>query len=80
MEKDKNKQNEARVGPYFFQKNNQTWSTVSVTILGDFWKFLMTNFETKVAQVIGDFLGGFENNNFLSKNVCGYFLGILLKN
>ena len=40
----------------------------------------MTNFETKVAQVIGDFLGGFENNNFLSKNVCGYFLGILLKN
>ena len=32
----------------------------SVTRLGDFLKFLVTKFQTKVAQMIGYFLGIFE--------------------
>ena len=35
----------------------------SVTRLGDFWKILVTNFLTKVAQIIEDFLGFLEGNN-----------------
>ena len=35
-----------------------------MTRLGDFWKFLVTNFLTKVAQMYVDFLGYFENFQF----------------
>ena len=35
----------------------------SVTRLGDFWKILVTNFLTKVAQIIEDFLGFLEGHN-----------------
>ena len=41
----------------------------SVTRLGDFWNFLATNFITKVVQMIGNFLGNFENHRFLSPTV-----------
>ena len=33
--------------------------------LGDFWKFLGTKFITKVAQIIGNFLGYFKNLTFV---------------
>ena len=33
-----------------------------VTRLGDFLKFLVTNFLTKVAQIFGDYLGYFEKS------------------
>ena len=33
---------------------------LSVTRLGKFWKFLVTNFLPKLAQIIGDFLGNLE--------------------
>ena len=33
---------------------------ISVTKLGDFWKFLVTKFLSKVAQIICNFLGYFE--------------------
>ena len=36
----------------------------SVTRLGDFWKFLVTYFSTKVAQIFIDFLGYFEKHPF----------------
>ena len=37
---------------------------VSVTRLGDFWKFFVTNFLTKVAQIFVDFWGYYENLAF----------------
>ena len=46
---------------------------VSVTRLGKFWKFLATNFHSKVAQVFGDFFGYFWKSHILSKNWNGYF-------
>ena len=36
----------------------------SVTRLGDFWKFCVTNFLTKVAQKLEQFLGSFKNIDF----------------
>ena len=38
----------------------ETNDTNSVTRLDNFWKFLATNFLTKVAQLFGDFWGLFE--------------------
>ena len=35
-------------------------TTDSATRLGDFWKFLVTNILSKVAQMFGDFLGFLE--------------------
>ena len=46
----------------FLGKFGEFWATV--TWLGDFWKFLGTNFLSKVAQIFGDFLDHFENSNF----------------
>ena len=37
-----------------------------VSRLGDFWKFLLTNLVTKVAQLFVDFLGYYEKTS-LSK-------------
>ena len=45
----------------------------SVIRLGEFRKFLATNFISKVAQILGHFLGYSENHHFERKNVCGYF-------
>ena len=42
-----------------------------VTRLGNFWKFLVRIFLTKVSN----FLGYLEKNSLFCKNVCGYFLG-----
>ena len=48
----------------------------SVTRLGDFRKFLVTKFLTKVAQIICNFLGYFEKPHYhVGKNCCGYFFG-----
>ena len=52
---------------------------ISVTRLGDFWKFLATNFLTKVTQIFGNFLGYCEKHYFVSKNSCGSFWGIIWK-
>ena len=41
--------------------------STSVTRLGEFWNFLVTNFITKVAQMFGDILGSCENHRFLSR-------------
>ena len=38
----------------------------SLTVLGYFWKVLVTNFLAKVAQTFGNFLGYFEKCNFVS--------------
>ena len=47
---------------------------LSVTRLGDFSKFLATNFLTKVAQTIIDIWDNFEkNHNFLSQPVVATF-------
>ena len=36
---------------------------------------MVVNFLTKEAKLFGDFWGTLENDQFLSKNYCGYFLG-----
>ena len=48
----------------------------SVTKLGDFWKFKVSNYYSKVAQMFGDF-GGILKQQNLGKNFRGYFLLIL---
>ena len=37
---------------------------ISVTKLGDFWKFSVTNIPWKVSKLFGDFLGYFEKRHF----------------
>ena len=45
----------------------------SVTRLGDFWKFLVTKFLAKVAQIIGNFLGNFEKpHSYVKTAVASY--------
>ena len=41
--------------------------TANVTRLGDFWKFLVTNFLTKVAQMYVDFLDILKTSIFMDK-------------
>ena len=41
--------------------------TTSVTRLGNFWNFFVTNFISKVAQMFCDFLCSCENHHFLSQ-------------
>ena len=41
--------------------------------IGQFWKFLATNFITKVGKMFGDFFGYIEKHHFLSETSCGYF-------
>ena len=48
---------------------------ISVTRLGDFWKFLATKFVKKVAQMIGNFLSSVEKPYSCVQNCCCYFLG-----
>ena len=48
----------------------------SVIRLGDFCNFLATNFITKVAQMIGNFLGNFENHCILRQIVVATFRAI----
>ena len=54
---------------------NATFSTAtaaSVTRLSYFWKVLITNLGTKVAQLFGKFLGiPFEKHHFLNRNCLG---------
>ena len=58
-----------------FSESTLTTTTASVTRLGHFWKFLVTNFVGKVSQIFGDFPGYFEKGHILSKNCCGQVLG-----
>ena len=44
-------------------------ATASVTRLDNFWKLLETNFCSKVAQILGAFLG-FLENTFFNKKYC----------
>ena len=53
--------------------------TASVKWSVDFWKFLAINFITKVAQMIGDFLGSCENHCFLSQTGEATFWQLLEK-
>ena len=50
----------------------------SVIRLGDFWKFLSTNFITKVAQIFGGFWAILKNVTFFEENLMWlhYFLNI----
>ena len=45
----------------------------SVTRSSDFWKLLAINFHTKVAQILIDFLGYFENMTFRVNTVVATF-------
>ena len=45
----------------------------SVTSLGDFCNFPVTNFLSKVARIFGDFLGYFENGTFCVKTAVAIF-------
>ena len=49
-----------------------------MTRLGDLLKFLVTNSLSKVAQILGDFLGYFEKYYFFIKHCSGYFCGKIL--
>ena len=65
------------------QTNKQTWTpprllwiemsfseaAASVTRLGAFWKFLMTNLLAKVAQIFGNCLGYFEKTSIFTQKV-----------
>ena len=46
----------------------------SVTRLVDFWKFFVSRFLLKLAQMYGNFLSLWKHH-FSSKKCCGYFLG-----
>ena len=48
-----------------------------VTTLGYFWKVVVTNFLTYVAQIFDNFLGYFEKWDFSRKFLWGYFGAIL---
>ena len=50
----------------------------SVTRLGDFWKFLVTTFLTKIYQKIGNFLGYFVKPNSLLKAAAATFWAFLV--
>ena len=52
---------------------------ISVTRLGNFLKFWVTNLLAKVVQIIGKILGYFEKHLFLSKNCCRYFWATFCK-
>ena len=52
---------------------------VSVTWLGSFWKFLVTNFPAKVAQIQRRLLGNFEHINFEVKPGMATFWAIFGK-
>ena len=67
--------------PYLFMGR---WSgrmtkcvTVSVTRLGNFFKFLVTSFLSNVAQILGDFLGYFVKDHLFIKRIFGSFLGLV---
>ena len=47
----------------------------SVTRLGNFWKFEVTKFLTKIAQIFGHYLGHFEKLWILRKSCFRYFFG-----
>ena len=49
------------------------FNSVSVTRFGDFLQFLATKFLTKVAQMIGNFLGNFEKPQFYVKAALATF-------
>ena len=51
------------------------YKEISVTRLGDFYKFLTTNCPTKVAQIFWWLFGPFCNNVTIMWKVSGYFLG-----
>ena len=45
------------------------WSMISVTRLGDFWNFLVTNYVTKVTRLFSDFMGSLKKHCFLLKKL-----------
>ena len=48
--------------------------------IGQFWKFLVTNFLSNIAQMFGDVLGNLENHHFLSQAAVTYFWATFEKN
>ena len=57
-------------------KDRMTWEVIlliSVTRLGDFWKLVATKSLTKVAQIIGNFLGYFEKTHSYVKTAVATF-------
>ena len=65
------------MGQIFFAKTEFLWVAIkgiSVTRLGDFWKFSVTKFLTNGAQIVSIHLGYICKSHILSKNCCGYFL------
>ena len=65
-----NNQHFQMYGPDFTE-----WHATSVTRLDDFWKFLATKYLTKVAQILGNFLGCCEKHYFSSKNFLFLLFG-----
>ena len=55
-------------------------SNTSVTRLGGFWNFLVTNYITKVAQMFWWLFGQLWKLLLIKPNRCGYFLGNFWKN
>ena len=52
----------------------------SETRLGDLFKFYVTNFLSKIAQILGDFLGYFEKDHFLLNTALDPFGARFRKN
>ena len=48
-----------------------------MTRLGDFCMFIVTNFRTKVAQILNDYFGLFEKHQFFSKTFISTFWQLL---
>ena len=56
------------------------WLVFSVTRLGDFWNFLVTNFITKVSQMFVWLFGLMWKPSLIKSNWWGYLLGNFWKN
>ena len=54
-------------------------SRLSLTRLGDFWKVLVTNLSSKIAQIFRNFLGLFKNGTLKQKDLQLLF-GQVLEN
>ena len=56
---------------------SKSWAEAidSVTRLGNFGKFLVTSFLSRVAQLFGDYLDHFKNGTLFNDNHCGNLFG-----
>ena len=59
-ERERERENHFAIFDFFAESGNgpplSREARPSVTRLGDFWKFFITNFHVKVAQIFGDYL------------------------